>query len=375
MVRSSSLPKPRVLVFGAGSVGCYLGGRLAAAGVPVDFVGRSRIGRSVSRHGLSLSDYHGDHWRVPPEQIRFSSAVAGGEYDIVFVTVKTAATPQAGRALARVLNPGAVVIAFQNGLHNGDWLRELLPRCRVLSGMVPFNVLQRGEGRFHQGSSGSLMLEAAPGQASLRTAFARAQLPLSIQGDMRGVLWAKLLLNLNNAINALSGLTLREELGQRDFRRCLAAAQREALFPLSVAGVRLARMTAVPPQWMPKMLELPDRLYATVSAAAPTMDPLARSSMWEDLEAGRATEVEWINGEVIRLARSQGRDAPVNARLMQLVYEAEKGGERAWPATALWRELKAARRASQESRGRKRGQPDGGSAPDQEFGHQPPGDG
>lgn len=340
MISSRHTPL-RVLVFGAGSVGCYLGGRLAAAGARVHFVGRARIGTELAGQGLALSDYRGGRWRVAAERIHFSAAIDEAlDVDAVLVTVKTAATPEAGRALAHALPPGTPVVAFQNGLHNGTWLRELMPRQRVFAGMVPFNVLHAATGSFHQGSSGGLAVEAGNGLAGLGAAFARAGLPLTAYRDFRGVLWSKLLLNLNNAINALAGVPLREEFAQRDFRRCLAAAQREALLPLSVAGVRLERLLPVPPRLMPMLLELPDWAWQRVAGAAPAMDPLARSSMWDDLEAGRATEVEWINGEVIRLARSQGRDAPVNARLIQLIYEAERGGERAWHAAELWAALR-----------------------------------
>jgi 2-dehydropantoate 2-reductase len=72
------------------------------------------------------------------------------------------------------------------------------------------------------------------------------------------------------------------------------------------------------------------------------IDPLARSSMWEDLEAGRRTEVDWLNGEIVRLARTQGREAPVNTRLLALVRAAEMGGERHWRGAALLAELRQA---------------------------------
>lgn len=335
---------PRFLVFGAGRVGGYLGGRLAAAGVPVRFVGRRWLGDAVRAHGLSLTDFRGGQWQVAAGDVRFDETLSAPcDAEVVLVTVKTAATPAAGRALANLLPPGALVVAFQNGLHNGEWLRELLPKQRVITGMVPFNIVHREPGALHQASGGVLAIDSEDGSERVQAAFALAGLPLRSYADMRGVLWAKLMLNLNNSINALCGLPLREELAQREFRRCLAAAQREALLPLAVAGVRLAYLSALPPQWMPSALALPDVLYRRLAALAPPIDESARSSMWDDLEAGHATEVEWINGEVIRLARAQGRAAPVNARLMQLVYEAEKGGERGWSGPALWAELVRAR--------------------------------
>ena len=107
-------------------------------------------------------------------------------------------------------------------------LRELLPGRRVLAGMVPFNVIRREQGAYHRGSAGVVMIERAPAAQPFVQAARRANLPLALRDDMAAVQWAKLVLNLNNAINALSGQPLAAELAQRDFRRCLAAAQREA---------------------------------------------------------------------------------------------------------------------------------------------------
>lgn len=333
---------PRFCVFGAGSVGCYLGGRLSATGASVGLIGRARIGAELAEYGLRLSDYCGAELQVPSSGINFAEiADAAANANVVLVTVKTAATRDVGRMLAPVLKAGALVISFQNGLHNAEWLRAALPRQTVLTGMVPFNVLARGRGRFHQGSGGELSVEQNDALSpELLQAFERAGLPLKTHADIRAVQWAKLLLNLNNPVNALSGLPLKQELSQRGYRRCVAAAQREALSLLGTVGIRPAKLTTVPPRLFPRLLELPEFLFRRVAGAALTIDPLARSSMWEDLEAGRATEIDWINGEVVQLAQSQGRDAPVNAGLTRLIHAAERGGRRDWSASELLAEIR-----------------------------------
>ena len=89
-------------------------------------------------------------------------------------------------------------------------------------------------------------------------------------------------------------------------------------------------------------LRLPDWLFRRVARQMVAIDPLARSSTWEDLEAGRPTEVDWINGEVVRLAETLGRTAPVNARLVALVKAAERRGRRDWNGVSLYRALRAA---------------------------------
>lgn len=330
-----------ICIFGAGSVGCYLGGRLASFGSDVRFVGRERIGRELAEHGLTLSDLHGARLRLLPTAIRFATdPAAAADAGLVLVTVKSAATEDAGRALAPVLRPDTVVISFQNGLGNAEVLRQQLPRHTVLTGMVPFNVVHRAPGSFHRGSEGELEVEQHSALAPFRAAFETASLPLQEHADMRPVLWAKLLLNLNNAINALSNLPLKTELSQRDYRRCLALAQQEALSLLDAAGIRPARLTPLPPHWLPRLLTVPDALFKRLANRMLAIDPLARSSMWEDLEAGRATEVDWLNGEVVKLAAQLGRKAPVNARLVELVQAAERGGRRAWAGKELLQELR-----------------------------------
>lgn len=342
---------PRIAVFGAGSVGCYLGGRLAVAGADVVFVGRATIGAMLREHGLTLTDLHGRQQRLVPERIRFEQdASALADADLVLVTVKSAATGDAAAALAGVLKPGAVVISFQNGLHNSSLLASALagplrvsagPAQHVLAGMVPFNIVQRGDGRFHCGSDGVLTVQRDDALAPFRAAFAAAGLPLAEHDDMPAVQWAKLLLNLNNAVNALSGLPLKTELSQRDFRRCLALAQREAINLLAAARQPLARLTPLPARWIPSLLGVPDPLFRLLANRMLAIDPLARSSMWEDLEAGRTTEIDWINGEVLKLAAAQGRAAPVNARLVELVRVAERGGRRDYSGGELLAELRA----------------------------------
>jgi 2-dehydropantoate 2-reductase len=88
-------------------------------------------------------------------------------------------------------------------------------------------------------------------------------------------------------------------------------------------------------------LTLPDFVCTRVASRMLAIDPQARSSMWEDLQAGRKTEVDYLNGEIVRLAERLGRGAPVNARLTALVHAAEDGGRREWPAADLLRELEA----------------------------------
>ncbi len=205
----------------------------------------------------------------------------------------------------------------------------------ALAGMVPWNVVRRGAATYHRGSSGTLMLEHAEHATELYDALACGGLGFETRTDMDSVQWAKLVMNLNNAINALSGLPLRDELSQRGYRRVLAAAQREALGLLATKGQAVAKLTPLPPAWMPRALELPDAVFRVLAKKMIAIDPHARSSMWDDFEAKRATEIEYLQGEVVQLADSLGAAAPVNRALVGLVRAAETGGRRTFSSVDL----------------------------------------
>jgi 2-dehydropantoate 2-reductase len=325
-----------IAVFGAGSIGTFVGGALIAGGADVVLIGRARVGERIARHGLAISDMDGRRFHLPAERVRYSEDPAAlANAGLALVTVKSADTPAAAQALAAHAAADAVIVSLQNGIGNADVLRHALPGREVLAGMVPFNVAQTEDGRFHRGTEGSLMVEASPALAPWLPAFGAAGLPLVQRADFASVQWGKLLLNLNNSINALSGLPLKAQLSQRAYRRCLALLMDEALAALRAAGIEPAQVARVAPSRLPRLLRLPDWLYKRVASASLRMDPEARSSMWEDLQAGRRTEIDYLNGAVVSLAQSVGLDAVANRRIADLVHAAERGERAAMTGAGL----------------------------------------
>ncbi|MEU9131685.1 2-dehydropantoate 2-reductase [Kitasatospora sp. NPDC048540] len=341
---STSHARPRIAVFGAGSIGCHLGGMLAAT-AEVTLIGRPAAMAAIDAEGLTLTG-PGPARRGIRDLTTATGPEAAAGADYVLVTVKSADTAAAARELAPHLGPGTVVVSFQNGLHNPAVLAAALPSHRVLAGMVPYNVVRTGPAAFHQGSGGSLMLAAGEGADALAGAARSGGLLLELRPDMPAVQAAKLLLNLNNAVNALSGLPLREQVGQRAYRLCVARCQREALAAFRAAGVTPARLGPVPPALMPRVLGLPDALFQLLAGASLRIDATARSSMWEDLQRGRPTEIDSLQGEIVALAGRHALGAPANARLIALVREAEAaapGTAPGWAGSALLAELTSAR--------------------------------
>ena len=313
-----------VLVMGAGAVGCWIGGCLAAAGVAVTFVGRARVLGALREHGLALTDLDGGSRALAAGSVSLAEAPPPGTApSLVLLCVKSGATAEAADELARALPAGTPVVSMQNGISNATLARAHAPRLTVLPGMVAFNVVELGPGRYHRGTSGAL---AAQDHAALRAwqpVFAAAGAPLELHADLAPLQWGKLLLNLNNPVNALSGLPLRAQLLQRDHRVCMAALIAEALSALHAAGIAPAKLTPLPPAALPMALRLPTPIFRLLAFRMLRIDAKARSSMANDLMQGRATEIDALCGEVVRLARDHGTTAPVNERISELV--------RAWP--------------------------------------------
>jgi 2-dehydropantoate 2-reductase len=318
----------RIVVAGAGSIGCYVGGCLALAGRDVTLLLRPALAGEIARAGLRVSDLDGMDRPVPASAVRLATdpAAALAQADIVLVTVKSGDTAAMAELIAEHGPSGATVLSLQNGVGNVDvLLARLGGMARVVAGMVPFNVVQthaKGEPpRFHRATSGTVLVGAGVG--GLGEALRADGLAVTESPDMPGVLWGKLLLNLNNALNALAGVPLAAELSDKRWRRLLARQIEEGLKVLKAAGVRPARIEGVPPGAVPRILRLPDWLFKRVARRMLAIDPQARSSMWEDLERRRPTEIDHLQGAILALAARTRVRVPLTQRIVKLIKEAE----------------------------------------------------
>lgn len=329
----------KVCVFGTGAVGGWIGGAWASAGLDVKLIGREDTAREIAEHGLTISDGSGDG---PVQAIHLPARTivctpdpaACADADLILVTVKSTDTEAAGDAIARHARPQAVLLSFQNGISNPDRLRARAGGREVLTGMVPFNLVRLGGGRFHKTVGGELFAEDSPLTRAVQERIGRRPGGMKLVADMVPVAWGKLLINLNNAVNALSGKPLLGQLGDRDYRRVVAASMDEALKVMKLVGIEPAKTGPLSPKALPKVLRLPNLLFAPFLKAQ-KIAPDARSSMADDFAAGRPTEIDFLNGEIVNLAHRLKRHPPVNAGIVQLVREAEAGVERRWSGKEL----------------------------------------
>ena len=325
---------PKVVVLGAGSVGCFIGGAWTAAGLDVTFIGRPKLSGDIDEHGLTLSDYSGWQAHLSPGDVDYRCGPeALGEAEVIALTVKSGGTAEAATEIAAHGTPGALVVSFQNGISNVEVLEQGLGgRFEIARGMVPYNVAYLGAGRFHKGVAGNLYADRRAGASALADAIASGPAALRLSDRMLGLAWGKLLINLNNAVNALSGRTLIDELRQRDYRRVFAASMREGLELLKQAEIEPVAADSVPAARLPRIIDSPDWLFNRFFLRRWKIDAKARSSMADDLAEGRRTEVDYINGELVRLAERLQRRAPVNSAIVDLVRKAEGGAKPLAPA-------------------------------------------
>src|SRR5882757_8720895 len=154
------IPNRPIGIAGAGSIGCFVGGMAVAAGRRVALLARPRVIQEIEASGLRLTSFEGLDRKIASSELTMSDDPAiFGDAGVVLVTVKSADTAGMADIIARHAPADAVVVSLQNGIGNVAALRQRLPGRRVLAGMVPFNVIAPGEGRFHRATSGDIVIE------------------------------------------------------------------------------------------------------------------------------------------------------------------------------------------------------------------------
>lgn len=308
----------RIVIAGAGSIGCYCGALLAHAGHDVTLMGRAHVLDPIRGQGLTATDFSGLRRTVPTSALTLAEDPGClGTAELVIVTVKSGATRAVAEQIAAHAAETAPILSWQNGIENARTLREALPGRDVRAGMVPFNVVPTDPATYHRATSGEIVIEAGPG--SLSAHLSSPDLPVSESDQIEAVQWGKLVINLNNALNALSGMTLVDQLMNHTWRRLMADQMSEALAVLKAAGHPVASTTPLPAWMTPHILRLPTSLFTKIAARMLTIDPSARTSMAYDLSAGRPTEIDSLQGEIMRLGRETGVPTPLCTRVSDLI--------------------------------------------------------
>ena len=298
---------PQIVIVGAGAVGSYFGGMLARAGAPVTLVGRQQHVETISRHGLHIDSLDFQQY-VTIAATREVSAARNAEF--VLFCVKTYDTEQAARTLAAHLTRGAVVVSLQNGVDNVERIRSAAG-IEAIAAVVYVAVAMTAPGRVKHSGRGDLIIGNALRDGPNRQGdldacaklFARAGIPCRISENIEAELWTKMIINCAyNAISAL-GRAKYARLAQNQWTRDLMTkVSEEALAVAGAAGVRMAETNIVD-----DVLQIAD----TMSGAT--------SSMAQDIARGRRTEIDSLNGYLVRRGAKLGVAVPANQTLHALI--------------------------------------------------------
>lgn len=327
MASDTDLPDdPHFVIAGAGSIGCFVGGLLAAAGRRVTLLVRPRVAAEIRAHGLTMTDMDGMALNAAAEALTLSEdPTCMADADIILVTVKSRSTADIARDIAQHAPKSARVVSLQNGVSNAKTLHGFLMGTDVRAGMVAFNVVPMGQGCYHRATEGEIVIQAGPGDIAAQMSV--PGLTCVESRDMESVQWGKFLLNLNNALNALSGLPLQEQLRNRAWRKLMADQWAEALGVLHAAGIEPASFTPVSVNMLPWVLRLPNFIFLRLASKMLAIDPQARASMSYDLMEGRPTEIDVLQGAIVQKGADLGEPTPINAMVLDVVKTAELAGE------------------------------------------------
>lgn len=292
----------KVAVMGAGAVGCFFGGMLARAGHDVVLIGRPQHVEAIARKGLRIEARQFDE-RIGAPHLTASteaSAVAGAE--LVLFCVKSTDTESAGAAVKPHLRAETLVLTLQNGADNAERLRAVIPQD-VAAAVVYVATEMAGPGHVRHHGRGELVIEPSRASDAAARTLIEAGVPTEISPNVRGALWAKLIVNC--AYNALSAIT------QLPYGRLVqGVGVSEAMHDIVSECVAVAQADDV---------TLPPDIEGAVTRIAQTM-PGQYSSTAQDLARGKRSEIDHLNGYVVRRGVAKGVPTPANRLLQTLVH-------------------------------------------------------
>jgi 2-dehydropantoate 2-reductase len=291
-----------VAVMGAGAVGCYFGALLARAGHSVTLIGRAEHVKAVQAKGLRIETSRFEAY-VPMQATTEVSGVT--DADVVLFCVKSSGTESAGRDMLPYLKLDAAILSLQNGVDNAERLQAVLGRD-VIPAAVYVATEMKGPGYVKHHGRGDLAIGPHPASARIAAAFAGAAIPTLVSDDVIAALWEKLIINC--AYNAFSAVP------QLPYGRVVEVPEVAGVMN-DVVGecVAVAEASGV---------SIPEDIAARVAAIAGSM-PNQYSSTAQDLARGKTSEIDYLNGYVIRKGAELGIPAPANRVLYTMVKLAE----------------------------------------------------
>lgn len=310
----------RIAVIGAGAIGSVLGSLLWRAGEDVVLVGRAAHVAAIRAAGLSVDGVLGGFNVTPHAEERLSARP-----DLALLAVKTQDVEAALRENAAHL-AGVPVVVLTNGLRGEELAARVLPRRQLISAIVALQAEYLSPGHVLLMQAEGLLIGRLdpPNDAvveQVRAVLDKA-VPTSITGNVRGARWTKLIVNLNNVLPALCDATFRQVYKDPFLRSLAIGLMREGLAVAKRAGVRLESIPGTSLSLVRLVSILPRALAGVAGARKAekleTRWP-QRGSTWQSVARGRPTEIDYLNGEIVRTGRELRVATPLNELVVRLL--------------------------------------------------------
>ncbi len=312
-----------IAIIGAGAIGSVVAGYLAKAGEDVTLIGRPDHVKAIEQHGLRIKGARGE------ETFRVKSLTQlDRPYDLIIWSVKTQDIENAVSQNKKFLNSG-LILSAQNGVRADKILSEFFPKERLISSIVMFGAtyVKPGEATFNFEGDWILGNFFAPNNEGVSelTKILEKAFPIVISENIVGMKYLKLFVNFNNCIPALIGKSMQETFADLDLCRLSILLLKEGVDIVKKAGIELVSMPKFPVERIYGLTQMPlEQAAGIINKTLTTLskEPLY-GSILQSIMRGRPSEIDYINGEVVRLAKEKGLTAPLNEKIVELVHEVE----------------------------------------------------
>ncbi|MCH9023227.1 MAG: ketopantoate reductase family protein [Planctomycetes bacterium] len=315
-----------IAIIGAGAIGSVVAGYLTKAGVDTTLIGRSDQVEVITKNGLKMKGVRGEETveiKIYPRLNR--------QYDLVIFTVKTQDIESALADNQEFLKD-SLILSSQNGVQADFYLKRRLPKSNIYSSIVMFGSTYVKPGEVTLNFEGDWIIgkpfEPVDAKAKEITELLGQAFPTVVSEDIIGMKWLKLFVNFNNCIPAVVGKSMQETFADLDLCRLSILLLKEGVDCIGKAGINMVSLPQFPAERIIGLVNMPiDQASGIINKTLTTLskEPLY-GSILQSIMRKRISEIDYINGEVVELAKGLKMDSPLNSKIVDMVHEVEESG-------------------------------------------------
>ena len=317
----------RIAVIGSGAIGGLVGGYLKLKGEDVILIARTQAQEVINSSGLKISGVRGEY----KIEIRVEKKLNFAP-DLTIIATKTQDVEKALKGNLKFIKD-SIVLTAQNGVAADDIVAKFVPQEKIVSSIVMFGSTNLEPGKIIHNFEGSWIIGSISSECKVDLTALAAVLgkafPVAASGNIRGMKYLKIFVNANNCISAILGVSMQEAFSDIEVSRISINIWREGLEVVAKAGINLVSLPDFPVDRLTKLTGIPSseaaKIYSGIMAQL-SKEPLY-GSILQSIKRGKTSEIDYINGEFVRIAKSYAVSSPLNEKLVSMVHEVEKTGK------------------------------------------------